>query len=139
MKRSRLFIALCVMLSICFLIPAFAFAGSDHYDNINYGLGVRTVCDGYSCSTYGKGRIRLSFVDGVNHMLEEEYSCKVYVKINLTGGNVANIAVDTEYISTMDLSLQVDRPNTSCTVTSAVYTCYVNNDNTIIRNKTMAV
>ena len=141
MKRSRLFIALCVMLSICFLIPTFAFAGSDHYDSINYSLGVRTVCDGYSCSTYGNGRIRLSFVDGVNHMLEEDYSCKIRVEASVISPNpgIGSVESETLFITTMDLSLRVNRPNGNYTVTSVVYKCYVNNMNNEIRNKTIPV
>ena len=130
---------LCITLSICFLIPSFVLAGSDHYENINYVLGVNTVCDGYSCSTYGKGRIRLSFVDGVSHMPEEDYTCSVYVKLTLTGFGLANRELETGFEQTMDLTLKLNRPNTTQSVISALYICYVNSHNNEIRNQTMPV
>ena len=78
-------IAISVLLCSVILIGA-SFpvnALTDHYDQIHYGLGVRIICNGSCNAAQHKAiaSIQLSFVNGVGHLPESDYSCRIDLRV----------------------------------------------------------
>lgn len=82
MKKSFFALLLCAFMLIGTAAPAFALTGTVNYDNVNIGLGVRTVCTGHFNSTSARSKIVLSFVTNVNHLPQSDYKCYVIMDLH---------------------------------------------------------
>lgn len=79
MKRSRVMITvfLCTLLLLATAAPALAVSGAVYHAENNTGLGVRIVCTGHANTSTAKAKMVLSFLPNVNHLPENDYSCRV--------------------------------------------------------------
>lgn len=103
MKTKRLICALmCALLIVTAAVPALALAGTDSDTHIEYGLGVQVKSTSSINNAESKGTLKCSFVTGVAHLPESDYTCRIVMGIGYTNGIFLN--VDTDDIQTMTLA-----------------------------------
>ncbi len=121
--KTTLCVALCAVLLLCSAAPAFAL--TDNYSFIDYADGVNVECNSVLNSIRAKGTITLSFVPGVNHLPQSDYTCGVKIKIYYTNGS--SFEVDSGDVSAM--TTNTSKNHSPLTASSAEYTYRVNNTN----------
>ena len=103
MKIKKLICALmCALLLVTAVMPAHALAGTDSDTHIEYGLGVQVECNSVINNALARGKIECSFVNGVSHLPEGDYTCRIVLGIGYTNGIWINL--DSTNITTMTLT-----------------------------------
>ncbi|GEM_PF-5610389 len=100
--KKALILLLCAAMAISTAIPSLALTKSEAHSHIEYGIGVRVTCNSGVSSLGGSAEIILSFESGVNHMLEEDYSCRA--KVVLSYYSTYPRMSDTSHVNAMTAS-----------------------------------
>ncbi|MBR0156555.1 MAG: hypothetical protein IJM20_03430 [Clostridia bacterium] len=118
--KKAIIIAVCAVLTFSAVAPSLALTKSEVYSQIEYGIGVRVTCNSGVSSLGGSAEIILSFESGVNHMLEEDYSCRA--KVTLTYVDNYSHLSDTYHVNAMTAS--ATRSKMSGNIISSAYCEY---------------
>ncbi len=122
-KKTAL-IALSALLVFCAIVPVYALDGTDSETHIEYSLGVRETSLSTINAVFGKAKINISFVSGLNHLPQADYSCKATLTINYTGGQTD--FGSSGIVNAMSASKKLFADNT-LTVCAVDYEYFVNN------------
>ncbi len=126
--KTTLCVALCAVLLLCSAAPAFAL--TDNYSFIDYADGVNVECNSVLNSIRSKGTITLSFVPGVNHLPQSDYTCGVRISVVYAEG----ITVNVNWGDVFAMSTYTQKDHQSLTASSSVFTYRVNANEVYISN-----
>lgn len=81
--------ALCSVFMFCVAFPSFALGGTHTYTHTVTNLGVQVSCFSKLTVRKATGKIQLSFVNNLPHLLESDYECFVELYLEYSEGGLS--------------------------------------------------